>query len=470
MAKCDLSIELDHPNKVYSGGEKITGTIHVDVDADVRCKGLEVQSNWRTHGRGNVTKATTESVTVFSGEWMAGQRESYPFEVIAADWPPSYHGHYINVDHYVDVRAKIPWAFDPKASREVTVRPLAAPDDKINPATEISGCVGNVIGVFIVGAILAAMGGFIVALFQNILFAIIVGAIVVPIIFFCLARYLLPKWLLGNVECELITPVVAPGETVKAKLAFRPKRTTQINSISAKLTGTEVCYSGSGSNRTRHNHQFYEERHELQGTAKLDPGIQKEFNVEFTIPDDVPYSFQVSDNSLTWNIEMRVDIPRWPDWTKALGLQIFPNGTDSPPAGTEKTQQTIGTPTSQSLSAQSEDSDITFTETASHLWQLRDDPDQVDILVEAVLGMTFDIDTFIERRLLYSGDEDPHVYEDGYAVWARHREPPLPLVLYIPHNLGDEFEQAGRDLWTFRGTIVGWDHEHRRLQIKVLPN
>ena len=31
------------------------------------------------------------------------------------------------------------------------------------------------------------------------------------------------------------------------------------------------------------------------------------------------------------------------------------------------------------------------------------------------------------------------------------------MVLYVPHELADEFEQTGRELWHGRGTIVGWD-------------
>ncbi len=93
--------------------------------------------------------------------------------------------------------------------------------------------------------------------------------------------------------------------------------------------------------------------------------------------------------------------------------------------------------------------------------------EQVETLVEAVSGLTFQIEAFVERRLLYSGEEDPHLYEDGYAVWAHHTEPPLPMVFYVPHELADEFEQVGRDRWSGRGTIVGWDHQHRRLQVKL---
>ena len=47
------------------------------------------------------------------------------------------------------------------------------------------------------------------------------------------------------------------------------------------------------------------------------------------------------------------------------------------------------------------------------------------------------------------------------------RNPKLPLVLYVPHDLADEFEQIGRDVWSGRGTVVGWDNRHGRLQVKI---
>ena len=80
MAKCDLSIKLDHPDAVYPGGGKVTGTVTVRADANVKCKGLEVSSGWRTHGRGNVASGTEQTETLFTGEWMAGQQEEYRFE------------------------------------------------------------------------------------------------------------------------------------------------------------------------------------------------------------------------------------------------------------------------------------------------------------------------------------------------------------------------------------------------------
>ena len=106
MAKCDLSIELDEPNRVYRGGEKVEGTVHVKVDSAVKCSGLVLSTGWKTHGRGNVTTGDVHDTTVFSGQWTEGAKYEYRFSLPAGDWPPTYHGRFLSIDHYVEAKCK----------------------------------------------------------------------------------------------------------------------------------------------------------------------------------------------------------------------------------------------------------------------------------------------------------------------------------------------------------------------------
>ena len=131
MASCDLSIELDRTrdDHTYDVSETIRGVVRVRVDKDVNCSGLEVRTLWATHGRGNVDSKVVDSKIVDAGQWSTGQTKEYPFELTVGGWPPTYHGHYLNVDHYVEARAKIPWGFDPKASLPFQMKPSRYPDD-----------------------------------------------------------------------------------------------------------------------------------------------------------------------------------------------------------------------------------------------------------------------------------------------------------------------------------------------------
>ncbi|OYP38186.1 hypothetical protein [Rhodopirellula sp. MGV] len=476
MPKCDLSIELDEPERIYRTGDKVRGTVSVETDDSVKCKGLTVTSGWRTHGRGNVAKGTAETATVFAGLWEAGQRESYRFELEVADWPPTYYGNYVNVEHFIDARVKIPWAFDPKASHEFTVRPLQAPAAAYDGSREPSGCFVKAFIAFVVIGMVWVFVGALAAFIAIPWVGTVIALVAIPLTLLIAAKTVLPMLMLGKVHSELVDDFVTPGENAKVKLSFQPRRNVSINQISATLTGAEVCVSGSGSNRTTHRHQFFESKHELLSETTLQAGNRREFDLAIPIPGDAPYSFDLSDNDLKWTIKLHIDLPRWPDWSRELNVHVLPNGSVAPDLDPRLDPLTSDLDTDESALHESEvvaaapptDGEITFAETATHLWQSRHNESQVDLLVEAVLGMTFDMSVFVERRLLYSGREDPHVYPNGYAVWARHDNPPLPLVLYVPHELADEFEQAGRDKWPIRGTVVGWDREHDRLQVKVI--
>ena len=459
MAKCDLSIELDQAKTLHLGGGKIAGVLRVNADKDVNCKGLEIKTVWRTHGRGNVAMGEADAQTVFAGQWRAGQQEEYPFELQIAEWPPSYHGGFLNIDHYVEARAKIPWGFDPKASEPFLMQPTCGLDGAkvaASGANQVAGKIGCIIGavfacVFLCFGVLAVASGNLFFL-PFLMVPVLIGG---GIWFF---RVFLPKRALGEVKCELVGEKFSPGEQIVGELYVRPKKNVSINGISMLFSAQEVCVSGSGSNRTTHRNPFFEKNELLQEATVLQAGVEHRFPINVALPADAPYSIDLSDNNVTWTTSLRVDIPRWPDWTKELKILVVPSGEPITPAA-------AAVPDESTTSAPS--GGITFAETASHLWAVRDDADQVDALVAAVTGLSLNLEAYVERRLLYSGKEDPHVFDDGYAVWAKHTDPPLPLVLYVPHSLADEFEHAGRDLWSGRGTILGWDNDHRRLQIKL---
>ena len=88
MAKCDLVVELDEPDRVYHSEETVQGKVHVDVDSDVKCSGLVISCGWKTHGRGNVAMGKADEETVFSGVWTGGNTYQYRFSLPAASWPP----------------------------------------------------------------------------------------------------------------------------------------------------------------------------------------------------------------------------------------------------------------------------------------------------------------------------------------------------------------------------------------------
>lgn len=470
MAKCDLSIELDDPNCVHQGGGSITGVVRVHVDADVNCKGLEVQSGWRTHGRGNIAAGTAATRTLFAGHWKSREKAEYRFELPIATWPPTYHGHHLNIDHYIDARAKIPWSFDPKASAPFRMRPTSGPEDSETlgekTVIEINGAIGCVMALLILGGVIL---GFAAILSQLGIFALVFAMIPLAGFGYWLFRSFLPRFLLGDVQYEFTGNTVSPGQEASGALIIRPRRNVAINGVTLDFQAREECVSGSGSNRTTHKHVFFEKLSRLQGSTTLTAGQEHRFGFTVQLPENAPYSIELDDNNLMWSAKLRIDIPRWPDWVEDIPITVIPSDRQLESPASEFESQAIPPAQQAVVPAMEEPDGITFGETARHLWSARGDRAQLETLVEAVTGLTFELEAYVERRLLYGGEDDPHLYQDGYAVWARYTEPELPMVLYAPHDLADEFEQIGRELWRGRGTVVGWDSQHNRLQVKLLP-
>lgn len=491
MAKCELSIELDEADRFHEANGIISGVVHVTVDADVRCKGLEVESVWRTHGRGNVATGTNATETLFQGEWQGGNTFSYRFDLPISGWPPTYHGHFLNVDHYVDARAHIPWAFDPKDSAPFRVRPQSGGSDLSMAApTSASSDVARIIVVIF--AITFSLAILTVTFFTG-PFALLVLIFPAAGFLFWFIRKFLPRWLLGEVSCDFLVDTVSPGEMVEGELKIRPNKSVAINAITLRLQSLEKVVSGSGSNRTTHKHVIHDQTILLQDSSTLSAGETHCFPLRIDLPEDAAFSLDLSDNKLLWNATLRVDIPRWPDWVQEIPVAVVPpeqlhrvGGRSSLQSDKANTTDQVNLPASEVTAdaftvpasidneaaeatepAEAAGQGVTFDETVNHFWRLRDQRSEVETLAEAVSGLTLEMEARIERRLLYGGADDPHVYKDGYAVWARYTDPPLPMVLYVPHDFADDFEQIGHEIWRGFGTIVGWDGVHGRLQIKI---
>ena len=476
MAKCDLVVELDEPDRVYHSEETVQGKVHVDVDSDVKCSGLVISCGWKTHGRGNVAMGKADEETVFSGVWTGGNTYQYRFSLPAASWPPTYHGKMLSIDHYIEARAKIPWAFDPKAATPFMVEANRVPDvvasatRHAHAKTRIPKFAGGLIIAVFVGAQLFFMGAIGVAIM------LLISTVAFTLWFI---RRFLPRYLLGQPDAFLESDTLTRGSEVAGEFVTTTRKTVNITAIRAVLRATEVCISGHGSNKKTHRKVVYESKQELQPNVTLQAGQESRCPFSFQLPEDAACSVSLDDNSLIWTVDLRVDIPRWPDWTKSIPLFIVPadfrNGGVQLASGSgsmssvhhEGSTTDDETVVNQEKSETAELGELTFAETVDQLWAVRSDRDQVEMVVEAVIGISFEITAKIERRLLYAGDQDPHVHADGYAVWAIYPNPGLPLVLYVPHELGDEFEQIGRGVWTGKGVVVGWDSLHGRLQIKL---
>jgi arrestin (S-antigen)-like protein len=339
MSKCELTIVIDGDRTEFQIGETVTGYLQVRVDSNCRCDGLTLTQEWSTHGKGNRASGGEQVLRLYRGEWKAGENHSYPFEFTIPEGPVTYHGHYLNVDHYLRAVADIPWAFDPKAERELLVVPAeakskedvarvldAAPEAE--PATKVPlafivffGAMFMLPGLgFAIGGGLQVadgqMDGAIMAVFGTIFF--IAGAAVA---FFGI-RNSLAERKLGPVIASATPKVALPGEEISLVMDFNPRSEARLNEITATLKGVESVTSGSGTNTTTYTHTLHEEKVVLRGNGRLFAREAQELAAKVTLPADAAPSFSATDNSLTWKVEFHIDIAQWPDWTSTAQIQV----------------------------------------------------------------------------------------------------------------------------------------------------
>lgn len=320
MSKCDLTIVFDRPDRQYRGGEEVTGSVQVSVNADVLCEGLSIEHRWQTHGRGNRATGPRLSSVVFKGQWRAGESVSYPFRFTAPNGPPTYRGHYLNIDHYVRARADIPWALDPKTEEEYTLLPGVGqygnlPDVKTGQGNAVQTGLksfGIPIGIAMI------CGGVIIPLF---------GIVLIPggcIVLFFALRQVMAEKKLGKVDLHCGPSEVAPGSDLPVRLFFTPSTAGQLNQITAKLTGVERCVSGSGTNKSTHTHKLHNRTVTLCGQRELQPNQPVALECHVPIPQTTAFSFSAHHNDLIWQLEIRIDIPLWPDWIEKRILTVRP--------------------------------------------------------------------------------------------------------------------------------------------------
>ena len=321
MSTCDIVIEFDRPNREYRGAELVSGTASIGVHENVRCGGIQLARCWRTHGRGNADhgEMTTESL---SGECIlsAGDTLRLPFSFQAPREPATYHGHYLSIDHYVKVTVDVPWALDPKAEENYVVLPGAPPEDApFNRAAIRKPSKPSFIPKGIVGRVLIVVVGL---LFLPLLLMLV--PLLAP---FVVVRFLYRQIIrnrIGKVTLKTPHVVVAPGEAWPLELHFTPQRDVVLDSISVRIVAQERCVSGGGKNKSTHTHTLYDKTIVIDETREVAAGHPHTIRTTITLPTTSAFSFDGSDNDLEWHAEVRIALPRYPDWKEKVELQMAP--------------------------------------------------------------------------------------------------------------------------------------------------
>ncbi|MFT7638944.1 MAG: sporulation-control protein spo0M, partial [Pirellulaceae bacterium] len=224
MSRCNISISFDNADRVYQPGETISGEISVQVNKDTNCSGLIVEQFWQTHGRGNTDRGECRTVILDEGMWQAGEQYHFPFSFATPDGPPTYHGKYLNIDHYIEVRVDVPWAFDPTHREEFILLPGDRPyayGPEITETMNTNSSLAKWAGVpfLVIAAILVFTPLFFIGI------PLLIGAL-----FFVMRNFMAEKRI-GKVDVQWDSLSVVPGERIRLNIHFVPKVAGKLNAI-----------------------------------------------------------------------------------------------------------------------------------------------------------------------------------------------------------------------------------------------
>ncbi len=323
MADWRLSIVLDRPQPVYHPGEKVSGQVRVFLEDASRCRALRLRRYWQTHGKGTKDRGAEDEVTLHVGPLPTGGTREIPFEIRMPSGPFTYHGHHLNVDHYLEAEIDVQGGRDRTVTRTVALEPgegAGVPVETLTHSTVVRGNHSRRTALAATGMLVSALGLY------------TLPATGPWVLFLGLGLLAAGMWRrvarmkLGIVDAQFGSRVIVPGGSFQVRAGCQPSRRTRIRGARVKLEAKESCVSGSGSDRRTHAHVVFSHITRLRGSAEIDAGQRLEISGTVQVPETRAYSFASEHNRLTWRAWLYVDIPGWPDWMEEAELLLWPEG------------------------------------------------------------------------------------------------------------------------------------------------
>ena len=331
MSKCDIVIEFDQADRTYRGGETVSGMVRVQVNKDLTSQGITLTRYWKTHGRGNTDAGTKHEQTLAGeGELRAGETFEFPFSFESECQPLTYHGHHINVDHYVRVNVDVPWAFDPKAEEEYILRPGRRPEEISAGGGKMVRARGQLqtrISRWLTSVFVIVVAGVLGVVFHWKPLEIFLLGVLPMLVLLGLVRSFWKKLVssrVGEVQIVVSRDITAPGEPWSCQLRFTPRKRMEINGITAKLEARESAVSSSGTKTRRYRNTVFEKLYTIRPAGTLAVGMQVDEQFSITFPDTEIYTLSKLSNNVFWSVQFRIDIARSPDWTQDQSLHVVP--------------------------------------------------------------------------------------------------------------------------------------------------
>ena len=448
MSKCDIAVEFYRPDREFRTGQTIQGWIRVSVDKNLDCRALHLNVFWKTHGRGNTTRKNYFQQTLFQGEWLVGESYEYPFEFSPPLAPLTYHGRYLNIDHYVSVRADIPWAIDPRCEEEFMWRVGSEATDPGagQPVLEGKGGCGRKAGLTLAALLLIGSAAMPLLGLSGWYLLLAIPALLVA---FLSLRSLLSRHKLGDVKWGTLETGFA-GESMPSLLQIGPVGNVKIKEVTATIYGIESVVSGSGTDATTHVHRLHEEHQVLVAAPTIRRGSLLELEPTILFPKTDAFSVNLPDNKIVWSVTIAIRLPWWPDWVQTREIVLVGRPQDktdenpNPAFESLSLHELIGV--AESLSRCGKDSakiSQAVSQNADHLYAV-----SIEVVRVFSADQTFD---------------DPD-YASGRAVSGKLSGSAFLITLQLPARYNQQTDSLTvGETWDGKGAILRWDSNENRL-------
>lgn len=346
MSKAELEVVLGTPGP-FVPDQLIEGFVGVTVNRSCRCRALTVTLEWYTHGRGNRKTGAVQTVVVFDGDLVAGEKGLYPFTLTVPPGPFSYEGTVVSLGWRVRANADLPWAFDPKTETTIVVVPGVEPLHSVDhgPASlsrrgsnglgDVATLVVGSLFIFVPALIVGPLSlGFLLACvgqpgLAN-LFPAVITAGMGTIFTYVGYRVVRPAFIRIMARRRIsvfeitVSDTVSPGETVDVRLEITPRSDLLAEEVRVELRLAEVAVSGSGTKKKTHSHKETLASVVLNHAGTLQARRPVTFSGTLTIPDAVGLSFAAIQNSVSYQLVGVVDCPGVFDPEQSVHVKVVP--------------------------------------------------------------------------------------------------------------------------------------------------
>jgi hypothetical protein len=130
---------------------------------------------------------------------------------------------------------------------------------------------------------------------------------------------------LGDVDVQLESREVRPGEMIRCRTTIHPPAPVDLNQITVRLRGQEEAVNVGFSTDTTYTHTIYDEGVISRGSSEttVQQG-ERQFTAEVPVPASAPSSLYMEHWKVEWEPEVRVDVARWATRTHTVPIVVWP--------------------------------------------------------------------------------------------------------------------------------------------------